>query len=151
MTLVPPPKSGGLDHAGRWLLTAFDYREVGLLILLIIGVFAFWRRIKYGAWPHLEECGSVLFALLALISGLTVMIVFLLTKPPAVNLLPDEVLEFLGIMVPILFFWESGPKIRAAFLPKQAPMPPPGLEQFTASEDSKAALKPAVETPEKKH
>lgn len=151
MTATPPSTSGSLDHAGRWLLTVLDYREVGLLILLIIAVFALWRRIKFSAWPRFDECGSVLFAVLAIISGITVMIVFLLTKPPAVDLLPDEALEILGIMIPILFIWDSGPKIKAAFVPKQAPKPPAEMDTAAASKDVKTALKPAIETLEKKH
>ena len=112
-----------LDVAGRWLLTALDYREWGFFILAVIIVFAFWRNKRYGAWPPRDDYFRLLFALLTAVGGLTAMVVFLLTKPPAVDMLSGPMLVLLGLGVPILMFGESLPRVKALFFPSQAPPP----------------------------
>lgn len=114
-----------LDPAGRWFLSSIDYRIWGLLALVVAAGFSFWRRYRLEAWPSRNDYLKLVFAIIGVIGGVTTMVVFLLTKPPAVDLLPSPTLLLLGLGIPILVFGESIPTLKALFFPKPAPEPPP--------------------------
>jgi hypothetical protein len=48
--------------------------------------------------------------------------VFLLTKPPAIDMLPGSALALIGLIVPIILFAYGLPKLKVLFLPQQAPL-----------------------------
>jgi len=59
-----------------------------------------------------------------MIGGFVVGVVFLLTKPPAVQLLSQHALLTIGILVPIVSFGYAFPRLRALFSPPARPVPP---------------------------
>jgi hypothetical protein len=58
------------------------------------------------------------------IGGITAMVVFLFTKPPAIDMLSTPMLLFLGLIVPIVIFGNAFPRLQALCFPTQAPKPP---------------------------
>jgi len=59
-----------------------------------------------------------------MIGGFTVMVVFLLTKPPAIDMLSTQTLALLGLLVPIVIFAKAYPQLKTLLFPPQAPKPP---------------------------
>jgi ABC-type xylose transport system permease subunit len=123
-----------LNSVARTYLQAIDYRVYGVLIALIVIIFVFWRRKRYDSWPSAEQCLILAFNLAASIGGITVGLVFLATNPPAVDLLPTNLLMIIGLVVPIIVFGYSFPKIRALFLPAPVPKPVENAVLNTAEE-----------------
>ncbi len=95
----------------------------GLIALASVGAFCVWRRLRYHSWPTHLECISLALILPAMIGGLTVPVVFLLTKPPATDMLSTQALVLLGLLVPIVIFGNVYPRLRALLFPPQAPKP----------------------------
>lgn len=112
-----------LNSLARSYLQTVDYRVYGVLIAFIVIIFVFWRRRQYDSWPSAEQCLILAFNLAASIGGITIGLVFLATNPPAVDLLPTNLLMIIGLVVPIIVFGYSFPKIRALFLPAPVPKP----------------------------
>lgn len=114
-----------LDPTGRWLLTSLDYREWGFFVLIVLVVFSVWRRGRYGGWPSRDDHFRLLLSLTGATVGLTVMVVFLFTNPPAIELLSGATRVVLGLGVLIfIIFGESVPQLKALFFPTKAPKPP---------------------------
>ncbi len=128
------PITGGglLDSAGRQLVQLAEYRIVGLAILLLLAIFAIWRRWKFGSWPIVEECFAVFTTVLGIVGAFIVGAVFLLTKPPAVDLLSPQALLIIGVAVPVMIFGYTFPRLRALFWPAPPGAPP---VQPTGKED----------------
>ena len=118
----PTVVGGVLDSAGRYFLATLDYRLCGLIALAAVGAFCVWRRLRYRSWPTHLDCIGFVLNLAAMIGGLTVMVVFLLTKPPAIDTLSTQALALLGLLVPIIIFGNAYPRLRALLFP-QAPKP----------------------------
>jgi len=115
---------GRLDSIGRWILEVFDYRVLGLVILLAIILFCLWRRLRYKIWPSRDDCFQVAMSLIGSIGGITAALVFLFTKPPAIEMLSTPMLLFLGLIVPIVIFGNAFPRLKALYFPAQVPKPP---------------------------
>jgi len=99
----PAKVSGGaLDRFGRELLEFVDYRVVGLLILLVVGVFLLVKRRKSGHFPSIYECLKVGEACGLIFTGLIAACVFLLTRPPAVEQLSHETCLVVGLITLVL-------------------------------------------------
>ena len=113
-----------LDSTGRQFLSVVDYRVYIFLALVAMLSFCLWRRLRYQSWPTHQDCLTFVLSLCAMISGFTVLVVFLLTKPPAIDMLSTPTLALLGLLVPILIFGNAYPKLRALLFPTQAPKPP---------------------------
>lgn len=125
MSPPPAPSPGGiLNSIGRYFLLSLDARLYGLLALVAVGGFCVWRRLRYKTWPTHQDCIAFVLSLAAMFGGVTVMVVFLLTKPPAVDLLSTQLVALLGVLVPIVIFGNAYPRIRALLFPQQAPSPP---------------------------
>lgn len=112
-----------LDSAGRWILQQSDYRVVALFTLAIVVGFAYYRRHRYGEWPSVIECISVALNLLTLCSALTVGVVFLLTKPPAVDSISPEALAVAALVTVIAVFGHVAPKLKSLFRPEVEELP----------------------------
>lgn len=122
--------SGGLlDSAGRQILQFAEYRVIGLTILLFLAIFLTWRRYKFGAWPSIEESFSAVTTALGIVGAVTVGVVFLFTKPPAIELLSSQALLIIGISVPVLSFGYAFPRLRVLFLPPPSGPPPAQPEE----------------------
>ncbi len=114
-----PIVGGVLDSVGRYFLSKLDYRLYGLIALAAVGAFCVWRRLRYRRWPTHVDCVGFVLSLAAMIGGLTVMVVFLLTKPPAIDTLSTQTLVLLGLLVPIVVFGNAYPRLRALLFPVQ--------------------------------
>jgi len=114
-----PIIGGVLDSVGRYFLSTLDYRLYGLIALAAVGAFCVWRRLRYRSWPTHLDCISFALILPAMIAGLTVMVVFLLTKPPAIDTLSAQTLVLLGLLVPIVIFGNAYSRLRALLFPVQ--------------------------------
>lgn len=113
-----------LDSIGRQILSTMDYRVYGLLILVLTGGFCVYRKLRYRSWPAHQDCITFVLSLGAMIGAITVLIVFLLTKPPAIDLLPTGTIVIIGVVVPIIICGNASPKLRALLFPPRAPAPP---------------------------
>ena len=101
-----------------------DYRLYGLLALVALVLFCLWRKLRYQSWPTHLDCITLVLSLGAMIGGITVLVVFLLTKPPAIDALSTQTLALIGVLLPIIIFGNAYPKLRALLFPTQAPKPP---------------------------
>jgi len=110
-----------LDSLARWILTNCDYPVLGLFIVFILIGFSFWRRFRYKLWPTREDYYRLGMSLIGTIGGFTATLVFLFTKPPAVNLLSGPTLLFLGLIVPIVVIGAAYSQLEALFFPPEAP------------------------------
>ena len=89
-----------------------DYRYYGLLISIAIVLLILWRRLKYGSWPRLEDYIALITSIVGILGGTTIGIVFLFTKPPAIDLLPSQSLLLVGLFTPILMYSYTFPRDR---------------------------------------
>lgn len=112
-----------LNSAGRWLLRVVDYRTYAIIILIVSAFFVFWRRWHYKSWPSHDDYLNLVIGLLGIAGGLPVGVVFLMTKPPATNMLSGTMLASIGLLVPIVCIAFAWPRLRALFLPYEAPRP----------------------------
>jgi hypothetical protein len=87
-----------LDSVGRWLLRHFDYRVCGLLTLVLVMAFLGKRKWAQGGWPPILETLLAAASFLFILGGLLVMVVFLFTKPPAIDDLSPTTLSLIGIL-----------------------------------------------------
>jgi heme A synthase len=118
-------KFGGLvDSIGRVFLSTVDYRLYGFLALVALVAFCFYRKRRYQSWPTHQDCITFVLSLGAMIGGITVLVVFLLTKPPAIDMLSTQTLALIGLLVPIIIFGNAYPKLRTLLFPPEAPKPP---------------------------
>jgi hypothetical protein len=108
---------------GRWFLSTFDYRFWGIAFVCALVLFSLWRRYRYKGWPVRDDYVHLLFSLAGSIGGITIPIVFLLTKPPAIDMLSGPLFLLVGLGVPILIFGEALPRLKALFFPPEAPKP----------------------------
>lgn len=113
-----------LDSVGRWYLREVDYRVYGLCFLAITLFFVVWRRWRYRSWPSEGDYLKFALSLLGIGSGLPVCAVFLLTKPPAIDMLSGSALTAIGVLVPIITFAYGLPRLSALVFPKEAPPQP---------------------------
>ncbi len=118
-------KLPSLDSMGRWFLGITDYRHYGLFIAAVLICFTIWRRRRYGSWPGHEDYVAVVTSIVAILGATTTGIVFLLTKPPAVELLPSQSLLLIGLFLPIVVYSYALPRLRGLFLPPEVEEKPP--------------------------
>jgi hypothetical protein len=108
---------------GRAFLSTFDYQVWGITILVVIVGFCLWRRLRYKSWPAQSDCFHLLLSLIGCIGGITIPVVFLITKPPAIDLLSGPHFVLIGLAVPIIIFGAAIPRLKALFFPSEAPSP----------------------------
>ena len=123
-----------LDSVARWILTTCDVPILGITIICVLLTFCFWRRFRYDLWPSQKDYFQLALSVIGTIGGFTATLVFLFTKPPAVDLLSAPTLLFLGLIVPIVVIGTAFPQLKALFFPTEAPKPPDHQRQ----EDLKA-------------
>ena len=118
-TLMPD-----LDGIGRWILTAVDYRVLGLLCLgaaLPFGIVRYWRD---GGLPPFSEFLRVGSSIAAIYGAVTIAAVFLMTKPPAVELLSSESYATIGFVVTLSLLFHGIPELVRLFNPQVDERPP---------------------------
>ena len=112
-----------LDGFGRSMLRLADPRALALLALFILCVFLIFRRKRYGSLPSNSECLRVVFGLLTLFSAIIVGVVFVLTDPPAIEVLSPGTLPFYGLVILIAVIGQVIPELLDLFKP-EAKEPP---------------------------
>lgn len=125
-----------LDTVGRWILATCEYRVLGIFVILVLIVFSLWRRYRYESWPTREDYYHLAVSLVGSVGGFTAAVVFLFTKPPAIDLLSGPTLLFLGVIVPIVVIGHAFPRLKVLFFPPEAPKPP----QVVAENERSAAV-----------
>jgi hypothetical protein len=114
-----------LNTIGRAFLSfqGDNYTLLGIFLTAIVLIFVYWRKFMYGEWPTITDCLVVVLSIFTILTGITVAVAFLLTKPPAVDLLPPSTLLIVGLANLIVGFAYGFPKLWFAFNPP-APDPP---------------------------
>lgn len=120
--------SSWLDQIGR-LFLAIDYRVWGIIMLAALLLFCVWRRLRYKSWPAQSDCFHLLLGLVGCIGGVTIPIVFLVTKPPAIEMLSGPHLVLIGLAVPVVIFGTAIPRLNSLLFLSQAPSPPPTKDE----------------------
>lgn len=110
---------GSLDSFGRTVLQAADYRWIAIAILASVVAFTMYRRLRYRSWPTIGDCLQVVYSLLALCSALIVFVVFVLTKPPAINALSGTELSMVGLLTIIAVFGRVFPDLKELINPSE--------------------------------
>jgi hypothetical protein len=123
-------RSGGilsatLDSIGRWILTQIDWSTLGLLTVLIVLVFLFWRHHYFGEWPSRDDCIGVALGLLGIFNAIIVGIVFVMTNPPAIESLSRSTLVIVGLVTSIITIGYALPRLWAQFFPPRPLGRPP--------------------------
>ncbi len=108
-----------LDSLGRWFLRESDYRVFGLCVLAVVVLFIVWRRTRFKSWPSKDDFLVLVLSLLGIVGALPICAAFLLTKPPAIEMLPGSSLAAIGVLVPVVTFTYGVPRLRALFFPKE--------------------------------
>lgn len=108
-----------LDTWGRYLLHLSDYRYVAVCIVLLWLVFVGIRRIRYRSWPPVGDHVTVIMGLFSLWGVLVQAVVFLMTKPPALELLSQTDLVLVSVVCLVVVFVVVGPAIYRLFFPPE--------------------------------
>jgi len=96
-----------------------------LLIVAAVVVLAGWKRSRHGNWPSPEDYVALITSIVGILGGTTIGIVFLFTKPPAIDLLPSQSLLLVGLFTPIVMYSYTLPRLRTLFSPPDIPEKPP--------------------------
>ena len=123
-----------LNQLGRTLLRYMDYRIGGLIALVICTLLTIGRRIRFGTRPTILEFFNGALGITSIYGGILVAIVFLLTKPPAVEYLSGGDLMLTAIVTLVGTMYLGWSQLKAGFFP---PRPPTTQEPLPS--DSKGA------------
>lgn len=92
-----PSQTDGLDALGRWLLSAYDWRHVGVLAIVVAILCGLIRKKRREDWGGPGPLLNAALGVFMISSGLTTAAVFLLTKPVAVEEITSETAAMAGI------------------------------------------------------
>jgi len=110
-----------LDSAGRTILHASDYRIVAIIALVACAGFWLLRKKQGASAPDIAEFLRLVASLFSIFGALTIGVVFLLTRPPAIELVSPETLAIVGVVVLISVTHQSGTDIWALLATKPKP------------------------------
>jgi len=124
-----PTAQDSMDKVGRWILVRLDYRIVGILAIIIL--VAYLGVLKYRTKSFkapLDDLFYLSVGVVTLFSSITLGCVFLLTKPPAVDLISGDVLVISGLASVIACGWVGARELYIKFFPPTLKdgQPPPG-------------------------
>jgi hypothetical protein len=108
-----------LDSLGRYLLRVSDYRYVAVAILFLWLAFVFVRRMRYRSWPPVADHVTVVMGLFSLWGVLVQAVVFLMTKPPALELLNQTDLVLVSVICLVVVSVVVGPTVFRLFFPPE--------------------------------
>jgi hypothetical protein len=120
----PHPGSGSLNQAGYAILEALDYRVVSLMLLGLVLVLWIYARLRLKRHPTRDECLKAVEGGVSIAMAIIVGTVFLLTDPPAVEMLPHEMRGVVGLFTGIILFAVGYERIADSFRasgPSKAP------------------------------
>jgi amino acid transporter len=97
-----------------------DPRYVGLLVLLSVAVCSAVRKKRRGKWPSANHFGRGVAAAVFITSGFFVFVIFMLTRPPAVELLPGESHMLIGMFTLIFVVGIGWHELRRLFFDRNS-------------------------------
>ena len=104
------------DTIGRWIAATFDFRFTGIVALVVVAVFALLKVIRRdSAAISIKNCLGLAFSVFTFITATNAGAVFLLTSPPALDLLSRESLALVGVVTVIAVYLQIGSYIIAQF------------------------------------
>jgi hypothetical protein len=109
------------DKFARAILERFDYRTSGVAALVVCIALSIVRQIRSRTRPSLAEFLSGVLGILGAFTGVTVAIIFLLTKPPAIEYLSGDGLILAGITTLVASVYLGWTLAVTIFLPPKPP------------------------------
>lgn len=110
------------DAIGRWIAATFDFRFSGLASLFVVVIFVLMKFRNDPSAVSTTSCLGLAFSVFTLISATNAGAVFLLTDPPALNLLSKDSLALVGVVTVIAVYSQAGRDIVTRF--RSSPKPP---------------------------
>lgn len=108
---------GVLDAVGRSFLTV-DYRWYGMAIVLVIALYFYRSRAgERDESAVITDILALVAALLTLVGGLDLLAVFVLTRPPAIELIDPNQLMGIGIVSGIIMLYQAWRQLAKLFAP----------------------------------
>lgn len=107
---------------GRWIAATFDFRFTGLASLVVVAVFILLKARHEPQAISTTNCLGLAFSVFTLISATNAGAVFLLTSPPALDLLSKDSLALVGVVTVVAVYLQAGKDILARF--SKTPRPP---------------------------
>jgi len=108
---------------GRWIAATFDFRFTAIAALIVVAVFALLKaRRRDFAAISITNCLGLVFSVFTFISATNAGAVFILTTPPALDLLSKDSLAIVGVVTVVAVYLYAGRDIIARFT--SAPKPP---------------------------
>jgi hypothetical protein len=120
---LPVPSHDALDAWGRRILHNSDPRYVVLGILFMWLVLVVLRRVRYKELPPFSDQLAVVLGLFALWGVFVQAVVFLMTKPPAIDLLDPTDLLLVPSVCLIAVVGNVVPQIFRLFFPQEVRAP----------------------------
>lgn len=87
-----------INAIGLLLLRSADYRYVALGTIGLYTILSLLTLKRHGAWPGMEASLHGILGLLSLFGTVAIGCVFLLTKPPAIDMLSDDSRGAIGLV-----------------------------------------------------
>jgi hypothetical protein len=109
------------NSVGRWIAATFDFRFTGLASLGVVAIFILLKFRRDPGAVSTTSCLGLAFSVFTVISATNAGAVFLLTTPPAVDLLSRDSLALVGVVTVVAVYLQSGRDIIARF---RSPGPP---------------------------
>ncbi len=110
------------NEVGRWIAATFDFRFSGLASLFVVVVFVLLKFRRDPSAISTAGCLSIAFSVFTIISATNAGAVFLLTSPPALDLLSRDSLSLVGVVTVIAVYSQAGGDIINRF---QSTLGPP--------------------------
>ncbi len=112
---LPVTAADPINSLGLLILKAADYRLVALATLGLYLLLSLIPLTRHGAWPGMEESIHGVLGLLSLFGTVTIGCVFLLTKPPAIDMLSDDSRGAIGLVCVVVMGLLGIIEVRSVF------------------------------------
>ena len=110
------------DAIGRWIVSTFYFRFTGLISMAVVHAFVVWKGRRDPSAISTTSCLSVAFSVFTIISATNAGAIFLLTSPPALDLLSKDSLALVAVVTVIAVYQQAGRDIVSRF--RNPPAPP---------------------------
>ena len=87
-----------INALGLLFLRSADYRYVALGTIGLYALLSLLTLKRHGTWPGMEASVHGILGLLSLCGTVAIGCVFLLTKPPAIDMLSDDSRGAIGLV-----------------------------------------------------
>ena len=96
------PASDPFNTLGLAILNILDTRHAGLYSLMLCLPLALVKRTFRGKWPGQTEWLRGVLGIVSLFGAISILCIFLLTDPPAMDKLSDESRDTVGLVAFIM-------------------------------------------------